>query len=78
MPHPRSRQDINLRRSAALQGQTLSNLRMKLPEFRRRLQDRVAGANQGTQICQQGIKVCLDGLEQLCNGCHNPSRLCRS
>jgi hypothetical protein len=33
----------------------------------------MAGPDQVAQISQQGIEIGLDGLEQLCNRCHNTS-----
>ena len=37
------------------------------------LEDGVTGPDQAAQIGQQGIQVSLNGLEQLCNRCHNTS-----
>jgi hypothetical protein len=41
--------------------------------FRRGLQNRMARADQGAQVCQQHIQVVLDWLKQLSNSCHTTS-----
>ena len=43
-----------------------------------RLQDRMAGADQGAQISQEGIKVGFDRLKQFCDRCHETQPVRRS
>jgi hypothetical protein len=42
------------------------------------LKNGVTGSDQAAQIGQQGIQISLNGLEQLCNRCHNTSAVARS
>jgi hypothetical protein len=42
------------------------------------LKNRMAGADQGAQISQQGVEVGLDRLKQFCNGRHGTSSVARS